>query len=309
MRIVTEVIIIKRFMCLLLAVACAVCLFASCGESNKSSNKISIVTTIFPYYDLVRQIAGDKAELSLLISAGSEPHEYEPTPKDIVNIKSADLFIYNGGESDEWVENILSSIGDSVKVIKLFDCADLIYEQDINHIEGDEYDEHIWTSLANMSKFSDCVADELSKLDKDNSEYYSKNSESYNASLEKLENDFASMVDNSAKKTVVIADRFPLLYLFTEFGIKCESAFPGCTSETQPSPKTVSKLINFVKNNGIDVVFKIDNSSDSLGKTILDGEVKTLYSLHNVTKEQFDSGETYISLMELNLNALKEALG
>ena len=299
----------KKILSVILAVVVAVCAFSGCSKSESKGDKLSIITTIFPYYDLVKQVAGDKADVTLLISPGAEPHDYEPTPKDIGRIKEADLFIYNGGESDEWVEGILGSVGKDVKILKMFDYADLQYEEDINHKKGDEYDEHIWTSVANFQKFTKALKDELIKLDGKNKEAYSKNADAYDKQLSKLIDSYDETVKASAKKTVVIADRFPLLYLFKEFDIKCESAFPGCTAETQPSPKTVAKLVEFVKDNDIKVVFKIDNSSDSLGKTILGDNVKTLYSVHNVTKEQFDKNETYISLMELNLKALKEALG
>ena len=299
----------KKILSVILAVVVAVCAFSGCSKSESKGDKLSIITTIFPYYDLVKQVAGDKADVTLLISPGAEPHDYEPTPKDIVRIKEADLFIYNGGESDEWVEGILGSVGKDVKILKMFDYADLQYEEDINHKKGDEYDEHIWTSVANFQKFTKALKDELIKLDGKNKEAYSKNADAYDKQLSKLIDSYDETVKASAKKTVVIADRFPLLYLFKEFDIKCESAFPGCTAETQTSPKTVAQLVEFVKDNDIKVVFKIDNSSDSLGKTILGDNVKTLYSVHNVTKEQFDKNETYISLMELNLKALKEALG
>lgn len=300
----------KKLICAVLALALAVCAFSGCTGAEKKSDKLSIVTTIFPYYDLTERIAGDKADVTMLISPGSEPHNFEPTPKDIVKIKEADLFIYNGGESDEWVENILGSVGSKVRVIKMFDHAELLPEEDINHNEGDESDEHIWTSIGNMTLFVDPVTEELEKLDKNNAKYFAANAEEYKKELGKLESSLEATVEASAKKPIVIADRFPLLYLFKQFGIEFESAFPGCTSETQPSPKTVAKLSEFVKDNNISVVFKIDTSSDSLGKTILGGDnVKTLYSLHNVTKEQFDKKATYISLMELNADALKEALG
>lgn len=307
------VIVIKRLIALLLAILTAVFVLCSCGDKTADDpNKLNIVTTIFPYYDFAKNIAGVTAEVTQLISPGSEIHDYEPTPKDIAKINNADLFVYNGGESDEWVEKIITDIGKKVKVIRMFDYADLRYEEDINHKKGDEYDEHIWTSISNDKKLVNAVSSEIIKADKDNKSYYEKNTKAYLSKLTELDNSFKKVVQNSAHKPMVVADRFPLLYFAKEYNIRYESAFPGCTSETQPSVKTVNKLIDYVRENNVPVVFHIDNSSDSLAKTICEGskaEIKTFYSLHNITAEQSKNGDTFISLFKQNLNSLKEALG
>lgn len=279
---------------------------------QQKSDKLSIVTTIYPYYEFARVIAGDKAEVYQLISPGTEVHEFEPTPKDILRINEADIFIYNGGESDEWVENVLKSINSDVKVLCMFDFADLLYEEDIEHNKGDEYDEHIWTSLENDKKFVKAISEEIIKRDSTNKDLYITNTENYINKLNKLDKSFGNAVKNSAHNTIVVADRFPILYFVKEYGINFESAFPGCTSETQPSIKTVTKLIDYVRENDLPVVFHIDNSSDSLARIICEdsnAEIKTFYSMHNITREQFESNTTFISLLELNLKSLKEALG
>ena len=297
----------------MLAVLSAITFLCSCESSPlPETDKLSIVTTIFPYYEFAREIAGDKAEVYQLISPGSEIHDFEPTPKDILRINDADIFIYNGGESDEWVKSVLESIDSDVKVMRMFDYADLRYEEDINHKKGDEYDEHIWTSLENDKKLAKAISEEIIKLDTDNKEFYKANTNSFIDKLNKLDNEYRSIVNNSAHKPIVVADRFPILYLVKEYDIAYKSAFPGCTSETQPSIKTVTKLIDFVRSNDIPVVFHIDNSSDSLARTICEdskAKIKTFYSMHNITAEQFKENTTFISLLELNLNSLKEALG
>lgn len=304
---------IKKLIAILLAALTAITVLCSCGSSpSKKSGKLSIVTTIFPYYEFAREIAGDKAQVNQLISPGTEVHDFEPTPKDILKINDADIFIYNGGESDEWVENVLKSINSDVKVMCMFDYADLLYEEDIEHNKGDEYDEHIWTSLENDKKLVNAISEEIIKLDTAHKNYYKTNSESYISKLDEFDSSFQSTVENSAHNTIVVADRFPILYFVKEYGIKFESAFPGCTSETQPSIKTVTKLINYVRENDLPVVFHIDNSSDSLARIICEdsnAEIKTFYSMHNITAEQYKSNTTFISLLELNLNSLKEALG
>ena len=291
----------------------AVTVLCSCAEnSQKDSRKLSIVTTIYPYYEFAREIAGDNAHVSQLIPPGSEIHDFEPTPKDILRINDADIFIYNGGESDEWVEDVLKSINSDVKVMRMFDYADLLYEEDIEHNKGDEYDEHIWTSLENDKKFVKAISEEIIKLDTPNKDKYKTNSNAYISKLNKLDSSFRATVENSAHNTIVVADRFPILYFVNEYGIKFESAFPGCTSETQPSIKTVTKLIDYVRKNELPVVFHIDNSSESLARIICEdssAEIKTFYSMHNITREQFESNTSFISLLELNLKSLKEALG
>lgn len=304
---------IKKLIVILLTVLTAITVFCSCASSpSKKSDKLSIVTTIFPYYEFAREIAGDNAEIYQLIPPGSEIHDFEPSPKDILRINDADIFIYNGGESDEWVENVLKSIDSDVKVMCMFDYADLIYEEDIEHNKGDEYDEHIWTSLKNDKKLVKAICEEITKLDTAHKDNYKKNSDSYISKLNKLDTSFQSAVENSAHNTIVVADRFPILYFMKEYGIKYESAFPGCTSETQPSIKTVTKLIDYVRTNDIPIVFHIDNSSDSLARTICEDSnaaIKTFYSMHNITAQQYQTSTTFISLLEINLKSLKEALG
>ncbi len=299
----------KRFFALLLAVILSVPALCACKGSG--SEKLKIVATIFPYYDIARSVAGDKAEVSMLVPAGSETHEYEPTPQDIVDINKADIFIYNGGESDEWVNGILESVDSDVKVLKMFDVADKLYEEDIDGNKGDEYDEHIWTSFSNMKLFTTAISESMQSCDSDNAETYKSSAKSYISDLEKLDGEFRSMIKASTRKTMVVADRFPLLYFVTELGLDRISAFPGCSTETQPSIKTVKRITDFVKDNDIPVVFHMDNTNENLAKSICDetgAEVGVFYSCHNVTKKQFEDGVSYNSLMEINLKSLKEAL-
>lgn len=290
----------------------AITILCSCAADSKTeSDKLSITTTIYPYYEFVREIVGNKAQINQLISPGTEIHEFEPTPKDILKINNSDIFIYNGGESDEWVDKVLNSINSDVKVMCMFDYADLLYEEDIEHNKGDEYDEHIWTSIENDKKFVKAISEQILKLDSANADFYKSNTDAYINKLSRLDNSFEKLVQNSSRNTIVVADRFPILYFVKEYGIKYESAFPGCTSETQPSIKTVTKLIDYVRENDLPVVFHIDNSSESLARIICEdsnAEIMTFYSMHNITREQFESKTTFISLLELNLKSLKEAL-
>ena len=300
---------------------------ASCssdkGSVKKDSSKISVVTTIFPYYDFTRSIAGDKADIRLLLSPGSEPHSYEPSPSDIVAIENCDIFIYNGGESDEWVESVLESIDNkNMKVMRMMDYVDLLYEQSIDHDEheheehtehehGKEYDEHIWTSIKNAEKLSGAICDELSACDFANKEIYAKNTDIYLSKLQTLDSEMSDIVNNAKRKTVVFGDRFPFLYFVTDYSLEFECAFPGCSSETEPSISTVTHMIDFTRNNQVPVVFYLEFSNGKVAKLISeDSGAKTMRfsSCHNVTKDEFADGSSYISLMEQNANALKEAL-
>lgn len=299
--------------------------FSSCSSDKenvkKDSSKISVVTTIFPYYDFTRSIAGDKADIKLLLSPGSEPHSYEPSPSDIVAIENCDIFIYNGGESDEWVESVLDSIENkNMKVMRMMDYVDLIYEQNFDHDEheheendehGEEYDEHIWTSIRNAEKLTDAIYDELSSCDFANKEIYAKNRDTYINKLQTLDSEISEIVSNAKRKTVVFGDRFPFLYFVTDYSLEFECAFPGCSSETEPSISTVTHMIDFTRKNQIPVVFYLEFSNGKVAKLISeDTGAKTMRfsSCHNVTKDEFADGASYISLMEQNAKALKEAL-
>ena len=315
-------------------IICSLFSISGCGKTEKVQNsdgKISIVTTIFPYYDFVRQLAGDKADVRLLLSPGSDPHSYEPTPSDIVAIENCDLFIYNGGESDEWVDGVLSSIENkNVKVMKMMEYVTLRHEQSMDHNhehaehedmddndeghdheEGEEYDEHIWTSIRNAERMSASIADELISVDSKNSDYYNEKKADYISSLDSLDKKFTEVANNKKRDTLVFGDRFPFLYFVSDYDLGYECAFPGCSHETEPSTAVVSHLIDFTRENNIPVVFYLELSSGKIAQIISeDSSAKTMQfsSCHNVTKEDFENGATYVSVMEQNLEALKEAL-
>lgn len=302
-------------------------ILSACSQKkaeNKDSGKISVVATIFPYYDYVRNVAGERADITLLLSPGSEPHSYEPSPSDIVAIENCDIFIYNGGESDEWVEGVLESLQNKdMKIMKMMDYADLLYEQspgsshsvsrEHNHVHesGDEYDEHIWTSVRNAEKLSDAIGGALSECDPQNKGVYEKNAENYCERLLALDKKFINIVQNGKKDAVVFGDRFPFLYFVTDYDLDYECAFPGCSSETEPSIATVTHLIDFAREEDVSVVFYLEFSNGKVANLIAeDTGAKTLQfsSCHNVTKDDFENGVSYISLMEQNAKSLEEAL-
>lgn len=289
---------------------------ASCNkvstEDDVDNGKIKIVATIFPYYDFARNIAGDKADVKMLLSPGNEPHSYDPSPSDIVSIENCDIFIYNGGESDEWVEGVLESLQNShIRILKMMDYVDVLNEQETDHTDSDEFDEHIWTSVRNAQKMSKVISDTLKQIDSENVDYYSNNELIYNRMLSNVDKQIMSVVENSSGNTVVFGDRFPFLYFVSDYGLNYECAFPGCSSETEPSISTVTRLIDFVRDEKVPVVFYLEFSNGKTADLISEdtgAETLEFSSCHNVTKEQFENGVSYISLMQQNAKNLEEAL-
>ena len=316
----------KKVISYLLILIILFCLAAcSTPVTPVDSEKISIVTTIFPYYDFAKNIAGDKAEITMLLSPGSEPHNYEPSPSDIVAIENCDIFIYNGGESDHWVDSVLNSTQNkNMKILKMTDYVDLLEEhnsehnhehlhhnEEIEHSHGNGYDEHIWTSIKNSKIIVREITNTLSEIDYNNTDYYSINENKYIEALDKLDRDFEHTVENGKRDIIVFGDRFPFLYFATDYALHYEGTFPGCSSKTEPNISTITHMIDFVREDNIPVIFHLEFSNKKTATLIAEdtgAKVMQFSSCHNVTKDEFKNGVSYISLMEQNLNALKEAL-
>lgn len=287
--------------------------FCSCGEVERSTGKISVVTTIFPYYDFARSVSKGTCDVDMLLKPGSDVHSFEPTPSDILKIRNADLFIYNGGESDEWVDSILESLGDTDKpvVMKMTDYVKPLTEMDADHHAEDEEDEHIWTSLDNAKTLVSKISDEVSKLDSKNKSIYHRNGLDYIEKISKVQSEIENTVNSSKSKKIVVGDRFPLLYFATEFSLDWECAFPGCSTETEPSLDRLSKLTDTIEKDKIKTILKLEMSENKVADTLADEtntKVRTFYSAESVSKEDFANNITYVDLMERNNNALKEAL-
>lgn len=306
------------FLTLCIILSFTACVAQSPPDSTADSGKLSIVTTIFPYYDFAKNIAGEKADVKMLLSPGEEVHTYEPSPAEIIAIQECDLFIYNGGESDAWVESILSSIGTDVAVLKMMEHVTLLCGENDHDHQGDtddhgsgEYDEHIWTSPVNADLLSAKIAETLRETDGANASYYETQYKRYSNALTTLDENIKQAVQQSGRNEIVVGDRFPFLYFVTAYGLTYDCAFPGCSSETEPSAETVARLSTKVKQQQIPVVFYQELSSNAIARVIAEATgAKTLllHSCHNVSKAEFESGVTYISLMEQNLLNLKEAL-
>lgn len=303
----------KRLIAALLCLCLMLCGCTAQPEKPHDETKLQIVCTSFPAYDFAREIAGDRAELTLLIKPGSEVHSYEPTPKDMIRIQESDLFICNGGESEQWAKTLITP---ELNTIYMMDCVDTVEESAdgiYNAEDGEpELDEHVWTSPLNAIKISEEICNALCKLDTDNAEAYKTNFTAYKAQLMALDREFRQVIKNSGKHTLVFADRFPMRYFALEYGLNCYAAFPGCSSETEPSAKTVAYLIDRVREDKIPAVLYMEFSNQKMADVICeDTGCKKLpfYSAHSVSAEQFEQGVSYLDLMRINLNSLKEALG
>lgn len=303
----------KRIFGLVLTLIIILSAFCSCTDKSKTDNgKLNIVTTIFPYYDFAKNIVGDKVNVNLLLSPGSEPHHFEPSPSQMVDIENCDLFIYTGGESDEWAESIIDGLDNEVKVLKLIDCVTTYNEEETDKTQNDEIDEHIWTSPENAIEITNIISKEIQNIDKTNADYYKQNTDSYLEELSSLDAKFQDIVDNGKRNKIVFGDRFPILYFVKQYNLDYECAFPGCSHETEPGIATINRLIDVVKEENIPVVFYLDFSNQSVANLLCeDTGAKSLvyHSCHNVTADDFEKGVSYISLMEENAEALKEALG
>lgn len=284
-----------------------------------------VVTTIFPQYDFVRQIAGDTVSLQMLLKPGEETHSYEPTPQDIIAIQNSDLFLYVGGENDEWVEDILDAPEMSrVRTLRLVDCVDVLEEERTEGMkkerhawfgnEEQEMDEHVWTSPQNAIRITERITQELIRLDSVHEEEYESNRNAYRMELEELDRQFREVTEAASQKghsILVFGDRFPFRYFTEEYGLDYYAAFPGCASDTEPSAATMAFLIRKIKEERIPVVLKMELSSDQIAHAAAEAseaEVRVFYSCHNLTAEQFEAGDSYLGMMRANVETLKEAL-
>lgn len=320
--------IFKTFIIALLLLFCASC--SSTSEFPDNGN-VNVMATIFPPYDFARELGGDNINLKMLLPPGSETHSYEPTPQDIINIQNSDLFIYAGGESDEWIRELLDSVDTkNIKILSLVDLCPLleeenkegmqlsgalshehIHDENCEHEHKHESDEHVWTSPKNVMLICNEICDILCELDPDNSETYSERLINYTSQLSMLDSSLREISEISENNTLIFADRFPFRYLTEEYSWNYYAAFPGCAEQTEPSIKTIMFLIDKIKEENIPYVFYREFSSHTLADTVAEetgAKTAMLHSCHNVTKQEFEAGITYIDLMTKNIEILKEAL-
>ena len=350
-----------------LALAVAAAALTGCGAGNGSVNTpastaaaadtadpaggepFSVVCTIFPAYDWTREILGshaDEAKVTYLLDNGVDLHSYQPTMDDMMKISDCDLFIYVGGESDEWVEDaledaqnrdmrvisLLDVLGDSAKVEELkegmqeddHDEDDHDHDDDHDEDEHDhddhehdhdeeEYDEHVWLSLRNARIFCAEIERNMEAIDPANADDYRANLEGYTARLDELDSSFKAVVDGSSARTLIFGDRFPFRYFVDDYGLDYYAAFIGCSAETEASFETVTFLADKVKELDCKTIFILESSDSGIADTIISTsgrsvEIAELNSLQSVSREDIAGGATYISLMQGNCDVLAGAL-
>lgn len=311
----------KKFISIFTIILLLLATLSGCNENNNpvvEEDKISVVSTIFAPYDFVREIVGDKAEVTMLLPPGSESHSYEPTPQDIIKIQNCDVFVYVGGDSDDWVDGVLASMDTSnMKIITLMDCVEVVEEELVEGMEQDhghgeeghehdeeghdhdeeeghdhdeedldahdeegELDEHVWTSPRNAKLIVQKISEALYEADSANAETYQQNTQEYLAQLDELDGIFREVVDSAPHKTLIFGDRFPFRYLADAYGLKYFAAFPGCSTETEASAATVAFLIDKVKDENIPAVFHVELSNQKMANTISEATGAKVLLLH-----------------------------
>ena len=296
------------------------------------SKPLRIVTMNFPAFDFSRVIAGGQGQVELLLPPGAEAHSFEPSPRDVVKLQQADLLVYNGGIGDYWVEEVLASMGDSApSALRMMDAVQTVKEElaegmeDVPHAHDSkeeleekhdehldrELDEHVWTSPLNAKLIAGAIADRLTLLDPDGQAGYLERFAAYAAELDGLDLAFREMIQVSKRKTIVLGDRFPMRYFTMEYGLSYYAAFPGCSAQTEPNPRTLAFLMDKIASEKIPVVFYIEFSNQRAARIIAEetgAEPMLLHSAHNVTQTEMDEGISYLSIMKNNLITLQEAL-
>ena len=327
----------KRILSLLLSLLLLLALTACGGTETKEEtgpHRLKVVATVFPAYDFARAAGGEWADVTLLLPPGAETHSYEPTPADILAVQNCDLFLYLGGESDAWVDTILESVQPSGAVLRMIDCVELLEEETVEgmqeepghhhdedghegHDEEDhdhglgqvtEVDEHVWTSPRNAAAITRAIGAQLEALDPAHAADYAANTAAYAAEIEELDSRFQAFFDGLEDRTIVFGDRFPLRYFAEEYDLDYYAAFPGCSTQTEPSAATIAFLTDKVRAEGISTIWYIEFSNHLVADSIAEAtgtETAMFHTCHNVSKADLEAGATYVSLMEGNLEQLR----
>ncbi len=313
----------------IIALACIVGVLAL-PKAVKKNKKFSVVTTIFPIYDWSREVGAGNSniEYTMLLNNGADLHSFQPSVKDIAKVSSADIFIYVGGESDEWVEDVLRTVKNkNLKAINLMDALEsrILEEELVEGMQGEEeeeegeeeeveYDEHIWLSLKNAALCVEEISRAFISSDESNSSLYSSNASAYCSKLSDLEKQYSSTCAGAKNKTLVFADRFPFRYLVKDYGLDYYAAFSGCSAETEASFQTVKFLVDKIDELDLDNIFVIESSDKKLAKTIIenskrhDRNILVLDSMQSISKNDVEGGKTYLGIMQSNLDQLKKGL-
>ncbi len=319
------------------------CLFAVLafltGAATAAPAKLRIVTTIFPEYDWVMRILGERAkdaQVTLLLDKGVDLHSFQPSVKDIATIADADLFVFVGGDSDQWacdilktippkqgraVLNLVETLGHDVKEERQVEGMEhhhhdhAEHDHDHENHDADEKDEHVWLSLRFAVRLCEAIAERLCALDPSHASEYRANCASYVTQLRELDGEYRAAVSSATWKTVLFGDRFPFRYLMDDYGLEYFAAFSGCSAETEASFRTIAFLADKVDELGLPVVLTIENQNGKIAQAIVrttksrQARILAMDSLQSSTMRDVRAGKTYLGAMQGNLHALRQALG
>lgn len=318
----------KRIVCFLVMLLLCFTLFCGCNENNQKAERLEIVCTVFPQYDFLRNIAGDRVNLKMLVPLGVESHDFKLenlTVAELKTVAEADLVVFVGGESDEaWITELKNTVKskavwcamtDFTPTLKEIISESMEHEHDHahgeNHHEGNAFDEHVWTSPKRAIEIITAMTEVLIELDADNSDYFRQNSEKYIAQLQGLDNELKKAVSVADNKKLVFGDRFPFRYLFADYGLEFDAAFPGCSAVSDPSVKQITSLTQTAVESGTKHIFYMENSNPVFAESIakkIGGKAVLLHSCHTLSRDELDSGINYLKLTAQNIQRIKEAL-
>ncbi len=296
---------------LVLFLILAILPLAGCTNQQGDSSKIQITATLFPQYDFARQIGGNKVDVTLLLPAGQESHLYDPSPSDMAKISKSDLFIYTGDLMEGWAGDIASSVGGSVKVLDASRNIELFKSEEDAHDHAHSLDPHIWLDFDNAKAMCANIAAELILLSPENEAYFTENLVNYTNALTELDNEFKKEFENGQAKDLVFGGRFAVGYLTRRYNISYKSAYDSCSANSEPSVQDITALSDFVKENGINVVFCEEFSDPKIAREIAlsnNAEVLVLHSCHNTSSEERENGATFLSIMTENLSNIRKGL-
>ena len=285
---------------------------------NGVNEKIQIVATLFPQYDFVRQIGGDKVDVTLLLPPGTETHTYEPLPKDIIRINESDLFVYTGNYMEPWAESISESLDENFNIIDVSEGIEHIkeeheYQEHVLNVQGHEHkkDPHIWLDISNAKVMVDNITKALVEIDVENTAYYVQNAKEYKEKLDELDNRFETVIDNSKRNLICFGDKFSYMYFVTRYNLDYITLYDSCLAEAEPSLSKQIEIIERIERENLPVIFYESLSNGTIAKQIAqDKGIKALVfsSVHTISSRDIQNGATYISVMDQNLENLKIAL-
>ena len=290
--------------------------FPACSDSSTDTKKLKIVATLFPQYDFANVISGGRAEVTMLLPYGTDSHTYEPSVKDMTAVADCDIFLYTGSEMEPWALTLLENSDSNAVIVDLSENITLLegvvhdsHNHSVDHAH--DYDPHILTSPKNAIIMEDEILSAMCTADEKNAEYYIKNSQNLKVQLTELDGSLSEMAENYSGKTLYFGGKFAFLYMFTEYGFNYESPYQGCSDESEPSIKTISDICTKIQSDGTEYIFTEEMSENKVAKSIAeetDTELLVLHSCHNLSKNEAMAGETYITLMQKNIQNIRTAL-